>query len=253
MRYRTPLIAGAVGAGALTLVLVGPGSFASFVSTTSANQSFKAGTFQLESVAGTPSVSGPLIGDANSIGQPKLSSSTGALPAVPNGNALQFTLDNLNPGDTYTEPVTIYDVGTLQGQVDKVTYTPDASASAQALERYLTVEVQVQVNGVWTDVHTSDSSGAAGTPIPANVPSTFYLDYSFGPQYLQPNPNLYSASQASANGFSTNELSASFRIVFAFTNQTTNPNEASGSIQNQNIAQGTSASPTVSFIATNTP
>ncbi len=243
MKMRIPLVAGAAGAGALALVLVGPGSFASFTSSVVANQSIKSGTFQLEAVAGQPSVSGPLIGDANTIGQPILNSSTGGEPAVPDGNSVSFQLWNVNPGDTYTEPLTIYDVGTLQGQVNTVTYAPDTSTNAMTLEKYLTVEVQVDVNGTWTDVHTSTASGSAGTPLPANSAHTYYLDYSFGPQFLQPNPNMYDAAQASAAGFSTNELSTSFRIVFTFTNNTVN----------QNDAEGLSASPSVTFDGTNTP
>ena len=243
LRLRTPLIAGVAGAGALALALAGPGSFASFTSSVTSNQSFKAGTFQLEGVAGTPTVSGPLINDANSIGQPQLSSTTGAEPAVANGNTLSFHLWNLNPGDSYTEPVTIYDVGSLQGQLNTVTYTPDTSGNGQTLEKYMTVEVQEDVNGIWTDVHTNNSSGAPGTPVSAATGHTFYLDYSFGPAFVQPNPNLYSPKEASANGFSTNELSTSFRVVFTFT-------DTSGS---QNSAEGMSAAPTLSFNGINTP
>ena len=252
MKYRIPLIAGAAGAGALALVLVGPGSFASFTSSVTANQNISSGTFRLQGVAGTPTVAGPLIGDANSIGQPNLSSSTGDEPTGPgfNGNTLTFNLGNINPGDTYTEPVTIYDVGSLQGQVNTVTYTPGAyNAAARNLESTMTVTVQVDENGTWTDVHTSAQEracggcGSNGTPVSAASPQTFVLDNSFGPQYLQPNPKLYSSSQASAAGFSTNELSASFQIVFSFT-------DTSGS---QNNVENVSAAPSLSFNGTNTP
>ncbi len=243
MKHRISLIAGAGGAGALMLALVGPGTFASFTSSVAANQSFKAGTFQLEAQAGTPTVSGPLIGDANSIGQPNLWSSTGGEPAVPNGNSVLFGLWNMNPGDTYTEPLTVYDVGSLQGQLDTITYTPDSGANAQILEGNMTVEVQVDVNNTWTDVHTTTGNGSPGVPVPASTSHTFYLDYSFGPQFLQPNPSLYTYSEAQANNFSTNELSASFRIVFSFT-------DTPG---NQNAAEGLSASPTLSFNGINTP
>ncbi|HET9091119.1 MAG TPA: SipW-dependent-type signal peptide-containing protein [Acidimicrobiales bacterium] len=253
MKLRIPLVAGAAGAAALALVVVGPGAFASFTSSVSANQSIKTGTFQLEATAGQPTVAGPLIGDANTIGQPILNSSTGAEPAVPDGNNVSFQLWNVNPGDSYTEPLTIYDVGSLQGQVNTVTYTPDTSTSAMTLEKYMTVEVQVNVNGVWTDVHTSSADGSAGLPLPANSSHTYYLDYSFGPQFLQPNPNMYDTAEASAAGFSTNELSTSFRIVFTFTNKTVNPNSQGGYVQNQNDAEGLSASPSVTFNGTNTP
>lgn len=244
MKTKLSLVAGAVGAGALGLALVGPGSFASFTSSVAANQSFKSGTFQLEATAAQPMVQGGLISDANSVGQPALSSSTGAEPAVPTGNTLNFSLWNISPGDTYTEPVTIYDVGSLQGQLDTVTYQPDlTTAAARALESDMTVAVQADVNGTWTDVHTSDSSGASGVPVSAAQDHTFYLDYSFGPQFLQPNPHMYNQSQASNAGFSTNELSNSFRIVFGFTN-------TSGS---QNNVEGASAAPSVTFNGVQTP
>ncbi|MDA8285601.1 MAG: SipW-dependent-type signal peptide-containing protein [Actinomycetota bacterium] len=244
-------MAGALGVGALGLALVGPGSFASFTSSVTANQSITAGTFQLQGVASTPTVSGPLIGDANSIGQPSLQSANGSEPTAPNfnGNTLSFTLGNISPGDTYTEPVTIYDVGTLQGQLNTVTYTPDAASTAQALESNMTVALQEDINGTWTDVHTQGEEtacggcGSSGVPVSAAASHTFMLNYSFGPSFVQPNPKMYTSTEASAAGFSTNELSASYRVVFSFTN-------TSGS---QNSLETVSASPSLSFNGVNTP
>ncbi len=249
MRARLPFWAGALGVGALGLALVGPGSFASFTSSVTANQSITAGTFQLAGTAGTPTVSGPLIGDANSIGQPNLGSTAGSEPTAPdfNGNTLSFTLGNINPGDTYTEPVTIYDVGTLQGQLNTVTYTPDTTSTAQALEKDMTVALQEDIGGTWTDVHTQGEEttcgGCAGVPVSAAASHTFKLDYSFGPSFVQPNPHMYSYSQASSAGFSTNELSASYQVVFSFTNTTAS----------QNSLETASASPSLSFNGVNTP
>lgn len=240
-------MAGAIGVGALGLALVGPGSFASFTSSVTASQSITAGTFQLEGVGSTPSVTGALIGDANSIGQPTLKSSNGSEPSTPdfNGNTLSFTLGNINPGDTYTEPVTIYDVGSLQGQIDTVTYTP--GTSGKSLEGAMTVALQYKVGKTWTDVHTqgeeTNCGGCAGVPVPASSAHTFLLDYSFGPNFVQPNPHMYDAAQASAAGFSTNELSSSYRVVFSFTDTTTS----------QNSLETVSASPSLSFNGINTP
>jgi predicted ribosomally synthesized peptide with SipW-like signal peptide len=238
-----PVVSGAIGAGALGLALVGPGGFASFTSATTADQSIKAGTFQLEAVAGSPSVNGPLVGDANAIGQPQLSSSTGTEPAVPDGNTVTFTLWNIAPGDTYTEPITMYDVGTLQGQVDTVTYKPATTSNALKLEQYLKVTVQVQSGNTWVDVHTNHTTGATGVPEPATGAYTFYLTYSFGPQFMQPNPTKLTPTQASSKGLSTNELSASFRVVFSFTDTQ----------QSQNTAEGMSAAPSLTFNGVNTP
>ena len=243
MKAIVPVVSAAIGAGALGLALVGPGGFASFTSAATADQSIKAGTFQLEAVAGTPSVTGALVGDANSIGKPQLSSSTGSEPAVPDGNTVNFTLWNIAPGDTYTEPITIYDVGTLQGQVNTVTYNPATTASANALEQYLTVVVQIKSGNTWLDVHTNQSTGSAGTPASALYGHTFYLTYGFGPQFVQPNPTKLTYTEASNRTFSTNELSASFRVVFSFTN-------SSGS---QNAAEGMSAAPSLTFNGVNTP
>ena len=245
MRARVPFVAGALGVGALGLALVGPGSFASFTSSVTANQSITTGTFRLQGVASTPTVSGPLIGDANSIGQPTLQSTNGAEPSGAgfNGNTLSVTLGNINPGDTYTEPVTIYDVGTLQGQLDTVTYTPGSSGTN--LEADMTVALQEDINGTWTDVHTEGEEtrcggcGSAGVPLSAASPHTFKLDYSFGPNFVQPNPHMSNTSVAG----STNELSASYRVVFSFTN-------TSGS---QNTLETVSASPSLSFNGVNTP
>lgn len=243
VRYRTPMIAGAVGTGALALILVGPGSFASFTSSVTTTQTIKTGTFQLEAKGGTPTVSGSY--DANTIGQPQLSATNGAVPQPPNfnGNTVSFGLGNIAPGDTYTEPVTVYDVGSLQGQIDTVTYTPASGTNAVLLEKAMNVTVQVKVGGTWTDVHSSDGSGAPGQPVSAASPHTFYLDYSFGPQFLQPNPKLYDYAQASAAGFSINELSTSLRIVFSLPDTTSS----------QNAVEGLSAAPTLSFNGVHTP
>jgi predicted ribosomally synthesized peptide with SipW-like signal peptide len=230
-------------------VLIGPGSFASFTSSVVGSNSITTGTFQLEALpAGTPTVSGPLIGDALNGGQPTQALTATAEPqVVGEGNTLAYTLANANPGDSYTYQFSVYDVGTLQGQVNTIAYTP--SSNGGALEAQMTVAVQEDQNGTWTDIHNSSGSGAPGTPLPANQAHTYYLDYSFGPAFVQPNKIVNNSPT-----YTGEENSATFRVVFSFLNPTTNPNSSINSdVVSQNAIEGMSASPTISVNGTNTP
>ena len=248
MRTRLLLAAGAVGAA--TLGLVGTGSFASFTSTVAGTNSITSGTFQLQAEpAGTPTVSGPLVGDAINGGQPTQNLVATSEPTVTGqGNTLAYTLANAAPGDAYSYTFNVYDVGTLQGQVDTITYSPGSQGTA--LEAQMTVEVQEQVNGTWTDVHNSSASGASGSPLPASQAHTYYLDYSFGPAFLQPN----TLSSSGTPSYTGEEASATFRVVFTFLDPTTNPNSSfDNHVVNQNTAEGISAAPTITVNGTNTP
>ncbi len=249
MIRRTALAAGAVGA--VALALTGTGSFASFTSSVTGTNSITSGTFQLEAVPGQATVSGPLIGDATNGGQPTQTLTAGAEPTtIGMGNALAYTLTNANPGDTYDYTFSVYDVGTLQGEVDTIDYSPAASGSTVSpLLGQMTVEVQEDLNGTWTDIHTSDTSGAPGSPVSAASSHTFYLDYGFGPQFLQPTQNLGQSNQVNPG----DEGSATFRVQYVFTNPTTNPNEAIGHVVSQNAVEGLTANPTITVNGTNTP
>ncbi len=247
MLSRLALAVGAVGAA--TLGLVGTGSFASFTSSVTGTNAITTGTFQLQAEpAGPPTVAGPLIGDAINGGQPAQSLTATAEPTVVGqGNALSYSLTNANPGDTYTYGFNVYDVGTLQGQVDTISYAPGSSGT-QLLSQ-MTVVVQEDLNNIWTDVHNSSSDGSAGVPLTAAAPHTYYLDYSFGPSFLQ--PNSLTASGAKYTG---EESSASYRVVFDFLNPTTNPNSSiNNDVVSQNAVEGMSAAPTISVNGTNTP
>ena len=249
MLSRIKVVTGALGLGALSLALIGPGSFASFTSSVVGTNSITTGTFQLEALPdGAPSVSGPLIADAQNGGQPTQTLTATAEPQViGQGNALAYTLANANPGDSYTYPFSVYDVGTLQGQVNTIAYTP--SSQGGPLEAQMTVAVQEDQNGTWTDIHNSSDSAAFGSPLPANQAHTYYLDYSFGPAFLQ--PNTITNGTPSYTG---EESSATFRVVFSFLNPTTNPNSSIGNdVVSQNAVEGMSAYPTISVNGTNTP
>ena len=267
MFHRLPLVASLLGAGALTLGLTGPGSFASFTSSIAGTNSIATGSFQLEAFpSGPPTVSGPLISDASPTGQPvqSLSASTEPTPAVTGqGKTLSYSLANANPGDTYTYQFSVGDVGTLQGQVDTISYQTDTNSNAQALENQMTVEVQEQVwdsatsRYVWTDIHNSSDSGAAGTPQTAAGNWTYYLDYSFGPAFLQPG-FTFSANGSPSNSLgcpaTCTEATATFRVVFTFLNPTTYPNSSlNNNMVSQNAVEGLSAAPTITVNGTNTP
>lgn len=248
MVSRLALAIGAVGAA--TLGLVGTGSFASFTSTVTGTNSITTGTFQLQAEPdGAPTVTGQLIGDATNGGQPTQSLTATAEPTVVGqGNALNYSLTNASPGDTYTYGFSVYDVGTLQGQVDTIGYAPGSSGTA--LLGQMTVAVQEYVNGAWTDIHNSSNDGSAGTPLPANEPHTYYLDYSFGPGFLQPN----TLSPTGTPSYTGEESSVSYRVVFDFLNPTTNPNSSIGqNVVSQNAVEGMSAAPTITVNGTNTP
>ncbi len=245
MISRVSLAAGALGVGALTLALVGPGSFASFTSTVTGSNSITSGTFQLEALpSGSPTVTGPLIGDAINGGQPNQSLTQSAEPSVVGqGNTLAYSLANANPGDTYTYAFSVYDVGSLQGQVNTITYSPGSTGSA--LEGQMTVAVQEDINGTWTDVHTVSEEtacgGCSGSALPANGSYTYKLDYNFGPSFLQ--PNTITNGVASYAG---EEASATYQVVFSFL-------DASGSQNSVEGSNGGTAAPTISVNGTNTP
>ncbi len=254
MFHRLPLLAGLLGTGALALGLTGPGSFASFTSSVAGTNSIASGTFQLEAFpSGPPSVSGPLIGDAQPTGQPVQSLTASAEPTViGQGNTLSYTLANANPGDTYTYQFSVGDVGTLQGQVNTISYQTDTNPNAQLLENQMTVQVQEDVSGTWTDIHNNSNSGGSGVAETAAGNWTYYLDYSFGPAFLQPNTFTNGVPNCSQTG--CEEATATFRVVFTFLNPTTNPNHSYGNnVVSQNAVEGLSAAPTITINGTNTP
>ncbi len=233
MFSRLTLAVGSLGVGALAFV--GVGSYASFTSSVGLNNSITTGTFQLEAQpTGTPTVAGPLAWAQQPAAQATQTQSATAEPTVTGeGNTLSYSLTNAAPGDTYTYQFTVYDVGTLQGQVNTITYNP---VNRNALEQNMTIEVLEDVNGTWTPVHTSDSSGAPGTPQNAAYPYTFYLDYSFGPNFLQPTKLV--------NGqptYTGEEGSVTYRVVFGINSSATNS------------VEGASASPTLTVNGVNTP
>ena len=263
MFHRLPLFAGLLGAGALALGLTGPGSFASFTSSVAGTNTISSGSFQLEAFpAGPPTVSGPLIGDASPTGQPvqSLTASSEPTPALTGqGNSLAFSLANANPGDTYTYMFNVGDVGTLQGQVDTISYQTDPNPNAQLLENQMTVQVQEYVGGAWTDIHNNSNDGSAGTAQTAAGNETYYLDYSFGPAFLQPG-FTFTANGSPSNSLGCNgtgnactEATATFRVVFTFLNPSVNPNSQNGTTVSQNAVEGLSASPTITINGTNTP
>lgn len=237
MLSRMTLAAGALGVGALTLV--GVGSYATDTSQTALQGSIKSGTFQLQVQPGPTAVMGQLIGDANPTGQPKLSESASPEPVVPNGNTLAFALTNASPGDSYSYEFTVEDVGTLQGQLNTISYSPGTGNAT--LERRMTVEIQEQSGSGWsTPIHTQAESpggtGTPGSPVSAATSNTFLLNYNWGPAFLQPHTLPTGAA------YTGDESSATFKVTFSFNGATTD-----------NAVEGQSAAPTMTVNGTITP
>lgn len=237
MLSRMTIAAGALGVGALTLV--GVGSYATDTSQTALQGTIKAGTFQLQVQPGPTAAIGNLIGDANPTGQPKLTESASPEPVVPNGNTLTFNLTNASPGDSYTYEFTVYDVGTLQGQLNTISYSPGTGNAT--LERQMTVEVQEQTGSTWsapihTQAESSGGTGNAGSPVSAATSNTFLLNYNWGPAFLQPH------TLPTGTAYTGDESSATFKVTFSFDSTTAN-----------NAVEGQSAAPTMTVNGTITP
>ncbi len=248
MVSRITLAAGALGLGALAFV--GTGSFASFTSQTPVTNSITSGTFQLQDVAGTTSVSGLLVGDAVNGGQPTQSLATTGEPPLSvggNGNTVEYTLGNAAPGDSYSYRFSVYDVGTLQGQLNTITYSPGTAGSALLNE--MTVQIQEATGSGWsapipTAAYQASAAcggcGSAGTPVNASGAYTFMLNNQWGPAFLQPNKLTGTPLAPTYTG---EESSATFKVTFSFL-------DTSGS---QNSVQSMHAAPTMSVNGINTP
>lgn len=243
MLSRMGMAVGVLGVGALTLV--GVGSYASFTSQGFVSDSITPGHFQLQLVPGLATVSGPLIGDANPTGKPVMAESVTSEPSLPNGNTLSYTLGNAAPGDTYSYRFTVYDVGTLQGQLNTITYTPGTNGT-NALEHQMTVSIH-EVTGpgattITSPIHTTAEEstctgcGSAGIPVSAAAGNTFKLDYSWGPAFLQPH------ILPTGKTYNGDENSATFQVTFNF--QTAS---------NNNAVETVAAHPTMTVNGVNTP
>lgn len=111
MLSRMSLAVGALGLGALAFV--GTGSFASYTGTVNTSAHITSGTFALSAATGTPTVN-------QSNGQ---SLDAGTLGGN-HSSTLTYTVTNADPGHTYTIPFTVYDVGSLPGEVNSISYSP---------------------------------------------------------------------------------------------------------------------------------
>lgn len=238
MLSKMTLAGGVLGVAALAFV--GTGSYATFTSNISASNSIKSGTFQLQAVAGTTSVSGPLIGGANAEGQPTQNETVTPEPTVTGmGNTLSYSLANASPGDTYSYTFTVYDVGTLQGQVNQISYAPNlanANAAGQQLLKNTTIEISVDENGTFEPLVDQNSGGSDQTgPLSASMPEVFQASYNVGPNFLQPN----TLSASGTPSYTGDENSVTYEVTYSISSSAGNSAEAGTALPMLTVA-GTS-------------
>lgn len=238
MLSKLTIAGGILGVAALTFV--GVGSYATYTSNVTANNTITSGTFQLQAVVGTTSVSGPLIADANTAGQPVQKEAVSPEPSViGEGNTLTYSLNNAAPGDTYSYTFTVYNVGTVQGQVNSISYDSNlanANAAGQNLLKHTTVEVEVYNNG-WRPLIDQNSGGGDVTgALGAASNDVFQASYGAGPNFLQPN-TLTSGSPS----YTGDENSVTYKVIYAV------------SANASNASEGAVAAPTLTIAGTSTP
>jgi len=216
--------------GALSVAglgLVGAGAHAVYTSAVNVNNSVTSGSFQLEGQpsATLPSVSGPYAGDQRDAGAVPTVSSTPTLVAGPEtlgapyqGNTLTFNAGNMAPGDSYTFLVNVFDVGSLQGEVNGMTYTP---LTGGGLLSNMTVSVQggcVLSSGCggsnWMNVGSSPFDAANAQTVNMNG-----NDYTAGPYFLQPNGNMVTSFPG------TGEAMTTFQVTFTLNENAPNSTE----------------------------
>lgn len=230
MRPRLLMIGGALGAA--SLALVGVGAHAGFTSDVVGTATVSSGTFALNAYNTAVSTSGPLAFDANNY---KANAGSLTVTPVPTGSAagtaptLTYTLPNVAPGDNYFASFSVDDVGTLQGQVNSIAFTPgtDASAGQQALAGQLTVKVFGCEQGSckpgtetgWSLLGTTTAS-AAKTFSTSGYTGTYPNGNYFGPNFLQPNANGQQNGQ--------DEASVQYQIEYSMPDTTASQNAAEG-------------------------
>jgi len=239
---RLSLAAGALGVA--SLAFVGVGSYASFTSQVVGNNKIETGTFQLEAVASKshpPSTSGEDAFDAVNYDSNKGTLTIGPEPTVnEEGNTLSYTIPNANPGDTYTYHFSVYDVGSLQGQVNEVKYQPDLSGSTQAaLLRDFTVTVLEYIpnnGGEYYPIGTTNGADA-GTFSTSGYLGHYPHGAYFGPLFVQPNKYL----DPKLVGDSENR--AQFEVEFHFSSSAGNSVENSSAEAQIQVVGSTTPKP----------
>lgn len=205
--------------GILSLVFVQSGSFASFTATASVKNNIETGTFSLavKPVPNSVTVDSVFGPDATYAQQ-----ADGSLSNI-SPSQLQMNLGYLTPGTTYTYSFTVFDNGTLQGEVNNIVYAPTASPNANqyALEKDLTIQI-------------FDSSGYSLGTTTANNGYTFSTNVDLnghGPDFLQPEPSP------------SYEGSATYKVVITYAGGYYNYNGGTNSLISQNNEEGVSIAP----------
>lgn len=227
MVSRLSLAAGALGVA--SLAFVGVGSYASFTSQVVGNNKIETGTFQLEAVASgshPPNTHGEDAADAVNYSTNKGSLSIGDEPTVTGeGNTLSYTIPNANPGDTYDYHFSVYDVGTLQGQVNEVKYVPQNGA---VLSDFTVTVLEFIPNngGEYYPIGTTNGDTPATFSTNGYI-GTYPNGAYFGPLFVQPNKSLNPALVGDS------ENRAQFEIEFHFKSTASNADE--GQVANAQI------------------
>lgn len=251
MPSRLTLAAGVLGVG--SLAFVGVGGYAAFTSNVNLNTSATAGSFILNATPGTTGEScaqnsggfggfcapQDAVNSSTNIGSlSDFSNSTSITPEGTNASAT-WTVPNMAPGDMYYADVILTDVGTLQGEVSAVTYTPPSESSGSPAANLLsdmTVTVQEKTpQGAWDTLplQAIDYGGNGTGNLPAGKSYVFGTAVSGGNvPFLQPakaNPDY--------------EASAEFRVIYTLLGS------AGNGVSGVTITGG----PTISFEGTSLP
>jgi hypothetical protein len=236
--------------GVASLAFVGVGGYAAFTSSVGLNAKITSGTFAMEATAGkaetacnptNPSGTWCHPGDAVNA-----TANNGTIAQQGfNASTINYTIPNMAPGDEYFGDVLIKDVGTLQGTVNTVAYTPP-QGTPSALLQNMSVGVEEYAcsvssgSRIWVPLALVGTGSSSGTPQAADHAWTFSTNGgSYGgcggyAAFLQPWLN----SGAVKPG---DEASAEFRVIFAL-------NQGAG-----NSASGSTTSPTITFNGSSMP
>ncbi len=247
MPSRLTLAAGVLGVA--SLAFVGVGGYAAFTSNVNLDTSATPGTFLLNVSAGSTG-EGCAAGNTQSscffydagnykanVGTAVVNNNNSTITPQGTNATATWTIPNMAPGDFYYADYTLTDVGTLQGKVSQVTYTPHWSSSSQhSLLSSMTVTVQERIpSGKWVNLPRAGSNNATSSQVgQGNLPAT--SGYTFttavtggNVPFLQP------------KGTSSDEQSAEFRVVYTLL-------DSAG-----NTVEGVTVAPSLSFIGTSLP
>jgi len=272
MPSRLTLAAGVLGVA--SLAFVGVGGYAAFTSNANLDTSATAGTFILNASVGKTGetcASGNTQQSCLYFDADNYTSNQGSLSNLKNYStistdgldaSLKWTAPNMAPGDEYWADIYLQDVGTLQGKVSEVTYTPPSTGTSSAstgtssastgtssastgtssaLLKDMTVTVQEQFQGTWYTLPrlSNDFGGNGSGNLPANKSYTFGTAVKHGNvPFLQPLDVTTNGKATLSPGY---EQNAEFRVIYTLLDSA------------PNNVEGQTVSPTLNFVGTSLP